>query len=91
MPHRRAALKSLRQDAKRRLRNKQVKSRLRTEQNKLDRMLERREAEPASEQLSLLIKLYQQAAAKGVIHANRAARKQSQYERRLNEIKAPAS
>jgi small subunit ribosomal protein S20 len=88
MPHRPSALKSLRQNVKRRLHNKTIKSRLRTEQNKLDRMLERAEAEPAAEQLSLLVKLLQQAAAKGVIHANSAARKQSQYERRLNEVKA---
>jgi small subunit ribosomal protein S20 len=91
MPHRNSALKTLRQDAKRALRNKSVKSRLRTEQNKLDRMLERGEAEPAAEQLSLLVKLFHRAAAKGVIHANTAARRQSQYERRLNEIRASAA
>lgn len=91
MPHRAAARKTLRQDARRRLRNKMVKSRLRTEQNKMDRMLDRGEAESAAAQFSVLVKLFQQAAAKGVIHANRAARKQSQYERRLNEMKAAAS
>ena len=91
MPHRHSAVKALRQDAKRALRNKAVKSRLRTEQNKLNRMLERGEVEPAAEQLGLLVKLFHRAAARGIIHANSAARKQSQYERRLNEIRAAAA
>lgn len=91
MPQRPAAVKSLRQNARRRQRNQAVKSRLRTEQNKLDRMLERGEADAAAEQIRVVVKLFQQAASKGVIHANKVARKQSQYERRLNEVRAAAS
>ncbi len=90
MPQRPAALKSLRQDKKRTLRNKSVKSRLRTEQNKFARMLERGEVEAAEGQLKLLTKLFQQAAVKNVIHANRAARKQAQFQGQLNEAKAQA-
>lgn len=91
MPHRPAAIKSLKQDRKRRLRNKSVKSRLRTEQNKFDRMLERGDVEAAGAQLSLLTKLLQQAAAKNVIHANRAARTQAQFQDRFNEVSARAA
>jgi small subunit ribosomal protein S20 len=91
MPHRHAALKSLRKDAKRTLRNRSVKSRLRTEQNKFDRMLERGDMQGAETQLVLLTKLFQRAAARNVIHANRAARKQAQFQRRLNQARAGAA
>ena len=89
MPHRPAALKTLRQDEKRRLRNKRVKSRLRTEENKLNRMIERGDAEAAAVQSRLLTKLLQKAAAAHVMHPNRAARKQAQIDRRLHAIAAP--
>ena len=88
MPQRPAAKKSLKQDAKRRLRNMGVKSRLRTEQNKFDRMLERGDVTGAQAQCSLLTKLYQRAADRHVVHVNLAARKQSQLQRHLNEAQA---
>jgi small subunit ribosomal protein S20 len=91
MPHRPAALKSLRQNRTKNLRNKRIKSRLRTEQNKLDRMIERRDVEGARQQVSLLTKLYQQAAAKRILHPNRAAHKQAQFQKRLNETLAQPS
>ena len=89
MPHRSAALKSLRQDETRRVRNKSVKSRLRTEENKLNRMLERGDAEAAAQQSRLFTKLLQKAAAANVMHPNRAARKQAQIDRRLHAISSP--
>ncbi len=91
MPNRPAAKKSLKQNAKRRQRNKTVRSRLRTEQNKFDRMIERGDVESAAEQLSVLTKLYQQAASKNILHANRAARKQSQAQQRLNRAREAAN
>lgn len=91
MPHRPSAVKSLRQDKKRRLRNKIVKSRLRTEENKLNRYLERGETEAAARQAQLLTKLLQKAAAKHVLHANKAARKQAQFDRRIQAVRAQPS
>lgn len=88
MPNRPSALKRLRQDKKRRERNKAVKHRLRTEENKFERMLQRGDAEAAEQQTRLLTRLYQRAARKNVIHENKAARKQSQFRRRLNELKS---
>ncbi len=84
MPNRPAALKSLRRDEKRSVRNKMVKSRLRTEQNKFDRMVERGDLEGAEKQFSVLTKLYQRAAARRVLHPNLAARKQAQFQRTLS-------
>lgn len=91
MPQRPAALKSLRQNRKRNLRNKRVKSRLRTEQNRLEHMLERGETQQAQQQLSLLTKLYQQAASKRIVHPNKVARRQAQFQKRLNETQAQVS
>ncbi|NLW51197.1 MAG: 30S ribosomal protein S20 [Candidatus Brocadiaceae bacterium] len=89
MPHRASAKKRLRQDQKRRFRNKSVKSRLRTEENKLNRMVERGDVEAAAVQSRLLTKLLQQAAAGGVVHANRVARKQGQIDRCLDTLAKP--
>jgi small subunit ribosomal protein S20 len=91
MPQRPAALKSLRQNRKKHLRNHRVKSRLRTEQNKLERMLQRGDTQGAQQQLSLLTRLYQQAASKRIVHPNKAARRQAQFQKRLNETRAQVS
>jgi small subunit ribosomal protein S20 len=88
MPHRKSAIKTLRQNRKRNLRNKAVKSRLRTEQNKFARMVERGDVDEAAKQLSLLTKLLQRAAGKNVIHPNKAARQQALLQKRLNQARA---
>ncbi len=91
MPHRPSALKRLRQDKKRSKRNKAIKSRLRTEENKYDRMLQRGELEEAERQCRLLTRLLHRAAGKNVLHSNKAARKQSQFQRRLSALREKAS
>ena len=91
MPNRPAAVRTLRRNAKRNLRNKTVKSRLRTEQNKLAHMVERKDVAGAEQQVRLLTKLFQRAAARKVIHPNRAAGKQAQLQRTLTELRAKAT
>jgi ribosomal protein S20 len=73
------------------LRNKRVKSRLRTEENKFDHMVEHGELTAAQAQLSLLTKLFQRAADRRIVEANRAARKQAQFQERLNALQASAA
>lgn len=72
------------------MRNKVVKSRLRTEQTKFTRMLQRGDLAAAEGQCSLLTKLFQRAVARKIVKANSAARKQAQFQRRVNELKAVA-
>ena len=91
MPHTQSAKKALRQNRTRNLRNRAIKSRLRTEQNKFDRMVERGDFEAAAQQLQLLTKLYHRAAEKHILHANKAARKQAQFQKHLNDAMAGAS
>jgi len=88
MPHRASAKKTLRQNQARRLRNKTMSSRLRTEQNKFDRMLERGDVQSAEAQLNVLTKLYHRAASRRIVHPNLAARRQSRFQKRLNEVRA---
>jgi small subunit ribosomal protein S20 len=88
MPNRPAAVKTLRRDEKRALRNKAVKSRLRTEQNRFSRMVERGDVAGAEKQFNLLTKLFQRAADRNILHPNRAARKQAQFQQALSGLKA---
>jgi len=88
MPHRPSARKTTKQDAKRHLRNKAVKSRLKTETRKFERAVERGDAAQASGQLSLVTRLLQKAAAKGVLPDNTAARRQQRLQKDLNTITA---
>ena len=90
MPHRPSALKSLRQDEKRTLRNKRVKSRLHTEQAKFARALQRGELEQARTQLNVLTRLLQRAADRKIVHPNRAARVQAHCQQRLHHAQSPA-
>jgi len=91
MPHRASAKKRLRQNEKRRLRNRAVKSRLRTETRKFERALERGDVEEARAQLNLITKLLHRAGARGILHPNTASRRQSKLQQRLNSMATGAA
>ena len=63
------------------LRNKMIKSNLKT-------VLKKADAEQTSENIVLAIKKVDQACAKGIMHKNKAARKKSQLQKKLNAAKA---
>jgi len=84
VPKTRSAKKRVRQAEKKRLRNKAAKSRLKTETKKLRMAVERKDTAEAGQQLGRVTKLLHQAAAKGVIHKNKAARAQSKLQKHLN-------
>ena len=88
MPKQRSALKRLRQSRERRLRNSAVKSRARTAVVRARRALaEGQEAAP--ELVQQAVRQLDQAASKGVIHANNAARRKSRLMKKLNEAQTP--
>ena len=91
MPQRPAAKKSVRQNEKRRKRNSAVKSRLTTEIRKFERALEREDVEEAQDKLDLVTKLLRQAAKKGAMHENTAARRQSTLQKELNRVSVSAT
>jgi len=90
MPHTKSAKKSLRQDEKRRARNRAVKKVLKNQLKKLAGVHTDGTAEQKQAEFVAAVKLLDKAAARRVIHPNAAARKKSQLARQLAAKPAPA-
>lgn len=88
MPHSKSAKKRLRQSKERRVRNKAQKTKIHNLKKKFFSAIEREEEEEAREHLRNLTTQLHRAARKGVMHENKAARKQAQFEKKLNEMLA---
>ncbi len=72
-----------RQNLKRRLRNKMVKSQIRSSTRKLQELVASGSGEDAREQFKSVAGLLDQAVNKGVIHSNTAARKKHRLHKTL--------
>ena len=83
MPHTKSAKKALRQDAKRRDRNKAVKKAIKAQIKKFTGVLTAGTAEQKQAEFVAAVKKLDKAAARRVIHPNAAARKKSQLARKL--------
>lgn len=81
MPHTRSAKKSLRKGRKRRLHNRSVKGDLK---DQIRDVLAAKPGDDLIKQFRIASKKLDKAAAKGIIHANMAARKKSQLARLIN-------
>lgn len=97
MPHTRSAKKRHRQDEKRRLRNRSTKRTIKTHIKRfltsLDASAESPEqaAENRRKEFALACKRLDKAAAKRIIHPNKASRKKAQLARLLHQAEtAPA-
>ena len=89
MAHSLSAKKRIRQNEKRRMRNRARKSSVRTQIKKyLDLARESKDIEALEAELRLTQKQIDKLAAQGVIHKNAASRKKSQLSRQFNEAKA---
>lgn len=78
--------KRIRLAARQRLRNRHAKSTIKTLFKKLDATVEAREAEQARQLATTLTRRIDQAAAKGILHKNNAARKKSRVAHTLNRL-----
>ena len=85
MPHTKSAKKRLRQNEKRRLRNRSTKSAIKTQIKKVLAAAKGGSPEELRTQLNLAAKKLDKAAAKRIIHPNLAARKKSQLARLANQ------
>lgn len=85
MPNIKSAKKRVKVIANKTMLNKAVKSNLRTVIKKANLALETSDANSA-EVVKLAIKKIDQAAAKGILHKNTAARKKSQLASKLNKV-----
>ncbi|SHF20483.1 SSU ribosomal protein S20P [Marinitoga hydrogenitolerans DSM 16785] len=86
MPNVKSAAKRVRQTAKRRLRNKSYKTRVKNSIKKLlSAIEEKKEKEVINELLSNAFSVIDKAAKKGVIHRNNANRKKARLTKKVKE------
>ncbi len=91
MPQHRSAAKALRQSLKRRMRNKSIKTRVKTEVKKFLAALETGTLEEAEKAFIRAQSMIQRAVTKGTFHHRTAARKISRLAAKLNAKKASAA
>ena len=85
MPNVKSAVKRVRKIKKRTLRNKSIKSALRTTIKKFEKALVSSDIENAKEALKKALRALDKAVTKGVIHKNTAARKKSRLTNKFNK------
>lgn len=83
-----SALKRQRQAEKKQLRNKSVRSMLKTIAKKVEQAIESKNPDTAKEALVKAMKAYYKAASQGVVHMSTASRKISRLSTRVSAISA---
>jgi len=79
------AQKAARSAEKKRLRNRSVRSAIKTYITKTERLISSRQLESAQLSLTVAIRALDKAVNKGVIHSNKAARHKSRLMKKLNQ------
>lgn len=87
MPNTKSAIKQLRQDEVRRLRNKSIKSRCKTEIKKVLAAVDSGDIETAEAQYRVAAKRLDKAGSAKVLHPNTAARQKSRLQRLIKAAK----
>jgi len=82
----RSAIKRVRQNTKRRLRNRNFTSRARTYVRKAFDTFEEEDPKSAQEATLVAIRALDKAAEKGILHKNNAARRKSRLMKHLNAL-----
>ena len=90
MANSKSAKKRIRQNAKRRERNKKVRTKMRTHVKQLEKALEAGDLEKAEQLFPNAESQLDRAVSKGIIPKNRAARKTGRLARRLNQLREQA-
>jgi small subunit ribosomal protein S20 len=86
MPIKHAAMRQMRKDRVRQLRNQAVRAELRTLSKRLVTLLNDRKATEAGQLMPAVAKAYDRAASKRVIHPRAAARYKSRFALRLKKL-----
>jgi len=84
-----SALKRARQAEKNRLRNKAVKTEIRTVSKKVETAVDKKDKAEAQKAFTEAAEVISKAASKGVIHKNTASRKISRLARLANTVLRP--
>ena len=90
MPNTKSAIKMVRVAERRRVRNKAVRSAVKTYVRKAERSIFGGD-ETAPENVVAAVRALDKAATKGIIHRNNAARRKSRLMKKLNQANAPAA
>jgi small subunit ribosomal protein S20 len=86
MANTKSSKKDLRRSAKRRIRNQEAKSALKTYVKKVRTNVTASDAETTKEALRQAIKMIDKAAQRGIIHKNQAARRKSRITKQANTV-----
>ena len=86
-----SAIKRARQNEKRRLRNLNFKTKVKSYVKKVRVATEKKDSESAQKALLEAIPLIQKAHSKGIFHKNTSNRKISRLTREVNALKAPSA
>ena len=91
MPNTRSAKKRMRQNEKRRLRNRRHRSSARTFVKTARHAIEQGDLEAARDATREAVSVLDRAASKGVIHSNNAARRKSRLMQQLARLEAESA
>lgn len=91
MPNTKSAVKRLRQNEARRLRNRAVKSAIRTQLRKVHEAVSAGDVEKAEQEFRLAAKKLDRAGQQNVIHRNKASRTKSRLQKRIKAAKQPSA
>lgn len=87
MANHKSALKRIRQNEKRRIRNKGIRSKLRTRFNQFESAVASGDLAQAEKAFTVAVSELDRAASKGVIPKSRASRKTSRLAQQLNTLR----
>jgi small subunit ribosomal protein S20 len=85
-----SAMKRMRQEEKRHLRNVSVKSSLKTFAKRVERLVDQNDVGQAEVMLRKAVSAFDKAAGKGIIHPNKAARKKASLSRKVHALQRGA-
>jgi small subunit ribosomal protein S20 len=85
MPHTRSAKKRLRQNEKRRMRNRAAIKTIKTQIKKVQALAQGEDLEALRTEFRMAVKKLDKAASRRIVHPNMAARKKSQLARLLHD------
>ena len=88
MANHKSAIKKMRQDEKRRIRNKSYKTRVKNVVKEVETALNDQNREAAEQAFQNAVSVIDRVASKGIIHKNKAARKKSRLAKRIHAVGA---
>ena len=92
MPNIASSIRQIRTDSQRTLRNKNIRTRVKTDIKKAEKMIDSGKLEDAEKAVLDAVSQLDKAAVKGVLHKNNTSRRKSRLVARLNRAKnKPAS